>query len=743
LAFAAVFLNCCDQRPEVQGQNAPQAPISSSTGLRQIQPAGHRRMIKHLEAIADHDKKHSYFYGHELVQTWVEQLAQLDQDATGISKLKLHRQIGERQLNAGNLRLGIDHLRENHQLLQSSGTAKPAEVNESRFRLAVAYLRLGETENCCLRHHAESCLFPIRGGGLHTKQEGSRKAIEYLLALLEHASPTSDRYLEAIWLLNIAYMTVDAYPGQVPRPYLIAPSRFESEISFPRFTNVALKLNLPTFNMAGGVIIDDFDNDHDLDIFTSTWDPDEQLQFFQNNGDGSFTDQSHVTGLAGICGGLNIVSADYNNDGFLDLYVLRGAWMKKQGRQPNSLVRNNGDGTFTDVTFDVGLGDHHYPTQTAAWADFDNDGDLDLYVGNEASEALEAPCQLFRNNGDGTFTDIATQAGVENNRFAKGVVWADYSGDNYPDLYVSNYGENRLYRNNGDGTFVDVAPQLGVTGPSQSFPVWFWDFNNDGALDIFVASYTGTVRNVAAYHLGLATNHEWAALYKADGHGGFQNIAEQAGLTYPMLPMGCNFGDLNNDGYLDFYLGTGDVAYKNLVPNVMYVNQQGRRFADVTFAGGFGHLQKGHGVALADLDNDGDQDIYEQMGGFFPGDRYTDALYENPGFGNHWIKVKLVGITSNRSAIGARVHVQVKDNGQTRSIYRHVTSGGSFGANPLRLSVGIGQASRIDRLDVYWPMTGKTQCFRDVAIDQMIQIIEGQSRYTQLKLKRVKLGSPN
>jgi hypothetical protein len=203
--------------------------------------------------------------------------------------------------------------------------------------------------------------------------------------------------------------------------------------------------------------------------------------------------------------------------------------------------------------------------------------------------------------------------------------------------------------------------------------------------------------------------------------------------------MGANFGDLNNDGWLDFYLGTGDPDLKNLMPNLMYLNRGGQRFVDVTFAGGFGNLQKGHGVAFADLDNDGDQDIFEKMGGAYPADKYHDLLFENPGFGNHWIAVQAVGVTSNRSAIGARVRVDIIEGGRPRTIYKTVNSGGTFGCNPLRQSIGLGQASKIERLEVFWPTTGKTQVVTP-PLDGFIRIIEGQPGYSILPLRQLVLG---
>ena len=554
--------------------------------------------------------------------------------------------------------------------------------------------------------------------------------------------------MKAKWLLNIMYMTVDGYPDKVPPQYLIPPHVFESDEPFHKFANVAPQLGLDTFDLLGGVIVDDFTGDGYLDIVVSTYDLNEQMHFFRNNQDGTFSDRTDQANLMGMVGGFNLVQADYDNDGDLDILMLRGAWMQRSGRIPNSLLRNNGDGRFTDVTFEAGLGEDHYPTQTAAWADYDNDGDLDLYIGNEAvGPSSHSPCQLFQNDGDSgspRFTDVAEEAGVLNLSFTKGVAWGDYDDDGFPDLYVSNLGTaNRLFRNNGDGTFTDVAQQVGVTGPLMSFPIWFWDFNNDGILDLYVPSYEwhrGNLAAVVANTLGMAVAYELPHLYQGDGEGRFREVAKDQKLTQLTLPMGANFGDLDNDGFLDFYIGTGYPDYEALMPNVMYRNQGGTGFSDVTSSGGFGHLQKGHAVAFADLDNDGDQDVFEQIGGFQPGDKFFNALFENPGFGNRWITVKLVGVRSNRSAIGARIRVDVIENGQQRSIYKHVNSGGSFGANPLRQTIGLGGASKIEVLEVFWPTTGLRQTFHNVALDQSIQITEGENNHTRLALKSFKFG---
>ncbi|TDI34776.1 MAG: CRTAC1 family protein [Acidobacteria bacterium] len=377
------------------------------------------------------------------------------------------------------------------------------------------------------------------------------------------------------------------------------------------------------------------------------------------------------------------------------------------------------------VTFETGVGELHYPTQTAAWADYDLDGHLDLYIGNETTKALRAPAQLFHNNGDGTFENVAARAAVTNLRFTKAVTWGDYNADRWPDLFVSNLrGANRLYQNNGDGTFTDKAAELGVTDPRASFPAWFWDFDNDGHLDLFVSAYSADITHIAASYLNLPLDIEMAALYRGDGRGGFDNVATKTGLTRPTAPMGANFGDLDNDGYLDFYLGTGYPDYEELMPNVMYLNRDGERFLDVTSIGGFGHLQKGHGIAFVDFDGDGDQDVFEQMGGALAGDSFEDVLYENPGFGNHWLAIRLIGRETNRSAIGSRIRVEIREAGNIRSVYRHVNSGGSFGANPLEQTIGLGKAEEIIAVEIYWPKTDRRQTLRDVPLDRRLVILE-------------------
>ncbi len=725
--------------------------------------ASHRKMLQALQELRDRVPDRDPVLGDFRARHLRAELEALESGRKKagffpqVTRWRLHFDLGREELQLGNEQRALEQSGAAFKLLPQVENLLRADLPiRLRFQLGVSHLRVGETQNCCLRANPDSCILPIREGGIHTEPEGSRQAIRYFTQVLERSASDSIAYLESRWLLNIAHMTLGTYPEDVPRAYLIPPRTFQSDAPFPRFLNIAADLGLDTFNLAGGACADDFNNDGTLDLVVSAWDPAEQMRFFVNNGDGSFADRTRESGLSGLLGGINLLQADYDNDGHLDLLVLRGGWLGDSDRHPNSLLRNNGDGTFTDVTFLAGLGEVHFPTQTASWADYDNDGDLDLYIGNESTrkgiflpqplgevedDRLPFPCQLFRNNGDGSFSDVARQAGVTNNRWTKGVIWADYDGDRYPDLYVSNFWEpNRLYRNNRDGTFTDVAGRLGVTGPMASFPVWFWDYDNDGVQDLYVSAYMTEVADLAAASLGLSFETELPRLYRGDGAGGFEEVSRKLQLDRPSAPMGSNFGDLDNDGYLDFYLGTGTPDYHDLMPNLMYRSLEGKRFADVSIAGGFAHLQKGHAVVFADFDHDGDQDIFEQMGGSYAGDKYADALYENPGFGNHWIGVQLVGTRSNRSAIGARIRLEVEEEGKARTIFKTVNSGGTFGANPLRQTIGLGRASKIGRLEIFWPTSGETQVFRDVPVGRFIRIVEGEERYRRLSLPKIILG---
>jgi len=202
---------------------------------------------------------------------------------------------------------------------------------------------------------------------------------------------------------------------------------------------------------------------------------------------------------------------------------------------------------------------------------------------------------------------------------------------------------------------------MNVAGPAHGFACWFWDYDNDGRLDLYVNDYTSTLAEFVADALKMP--HERSSpptLYRNAGAIGFRDVAREVGLDRGMMPMGCNFADIDNDGFLDIYLGTGRMALEVLVPNLMFKNDAGRRFDDVTMSSGTGHLQKGHGISFADYDCDGDIDLFVEAGGAVPGDRSYNLLFQNPGHGRHWLKVKLVGTKTNRAALGARIKAVVR-----------------------------------------------------------------------------------
>jgi tetratricopeptide (TPR) repeat protein len=600
-----------------------------------------------------------------------------------------------------------------------------ADVPDLRLQLdealGIAHLHKAELDNGIFHAPGERCLLLTSRTEPLARTDDIRKAIDYFSRYL--AEKPDDG--EVRWLLNVAHMFAGSYPRDVPRVQLIAPEAIASVQDVGRFPDVASEAGLVSFASSGGLIVDDFDNDGRLDVATSSIDSCEGMHFFRRNADGTFTEQAAKAGLGTQLGGLNIVPGDYDNDGNLDILVLRGGWEMPQRK---SLLRNNGDGTFTDVTTSSGLASTLTGTQTAVWTDIDNDGRLDLFVGNESS-----PAQLFRNKGDGTFTDIAAAAGVDRSGFNKGVTAADYDNDGWPDLYVSNLGGvNFLYRNNHDGTFTEVGTGAGVPGPGQGFPTWFFDYDNDGYQDLFVGSFVTSVDEVTRAYLRLPPQGNTLKLYRNLGDGSFEDVTRRTGLHKVLMVMGANFGDIDNDGFLDLYLGTGNPSYGALVPSMLLRNDGGRSFVDVTTSSGTGELHKGHGVAFADLDHDGDQEIVFQVGGATPGDAHALRLFENPGHRADWLALKLVGVKSNRSAIGARITVSVTGQDGKRSIHRIVGSGGSFGASPLQQHIGLGAGAGTVDVEIWWPTSNTRQRFTDVGRNQLLQITEFATEVTKV-----------
>ncbi|MDZ4746966.1 MAG: CRTAC1 family protein [Saprospiraceae bacterium] len=656
------------------------------------------------------------------------------ESTNGLDKVNFMVMWGFEELKAGNTESAITIFQNVLKMVEPMQIpGKEQTVLEMKKLLALGALRLGEQQNCIINHTTASCIIPIAPAGQHSKKEGSTLAMEIYQDILRQ---TPDD-LTSRYLFNVAAMTLGKFPEGVPARFRLPKEYYTSKVDFPRFTDIAFNLGLDTRGLAGGVAVEDFNNDGHLDIMSSNWGFHDQIHLYQNKGDGSFEDVTLKSGLQGITGGLNIRQTDYNNDGFADVLVMRGAWFRDQGRIPNSLLKNNGDGTFTDVTVTAGIYTKR-PTQNAVWADFDLDGWLDLFIGNEAvpegGSAFYFPSELYHNQRDGTFKEVSAAANLQINAFVKGSTGGDINNDGFPDLYISVLnGNNRLFLNESDDSgikFRDISATANVGEPYVSFPTWMFDYNNDGWLDIFVSAYSDGSEDLPGKVLrayGKKNDPFRPRLYRNNGNYTFTDMSIEMGLTEPVFSMGSNYGDLDNDGYPDFYLGTGEPNLKSIVPNKMYWNREGKSYADITYAGGFGNIQKGHGVGFGDMDQDGDQDFYVRMGGSFEGDVYQSIFFENPmPHENRWIVLRLEGVLSNRLAIGARVEIEITESGNTRKIYEMVSPGSSFGGNSLQLEIGLGKAESIQSAKIYWPNKKRTvQDVSGLSLDKAYRIKEG------------------
>ena len=717
LHTSAQMKSCCE----------PDSTILVSTVK---QTAGTLKMVKILDSINKHANPEDFY----VMNTQRAGLfrKKLDTEKDPYKRLDLYFQYSNESLNAGNTDEAIAVLTQIMTAMKLTGDNLTVEYKSFFDQLAIAYMRKGELENCAANHNAQSCIIPIHGNGIHKLTSGSEHAIEiYKMILSKFPDDLQSRYL-----LNIAYMTLGKYPAEVPKKWLIESDVFKQTVA----GNIILKdvggrKGVDMNGISGGCVVEDLDNDGLLDIMASSYGLSDQIRYMHQLKDGTFKIETASSGLVGITGGLNLVHADFNNDGFADFVILRGGWWGKNAKFPLSLIKNNGNNTFEDVTIESGVYSP-YPTQTAAWGDFNNDGWIDLFVAHE-----NYPSQLFINH-KGKFKDEAQKYGLNITCFAKGCVWGDINNDGFPDLYLSVLGSpNKLWLNKpsispGERIFEDISKAAGVEEPIYSFPTWFFDFDNDGWLDLFVSGYdtrrfSQVGGDAARDMLNMPPLGELPKLYHNNGNNTFTDVSAAYGVNHINYAMGCNFGDIDNDGWPDYYLGTGAPEYTTIVPNKFYHNLGGKKFEDITYATNTGHIQKGHAVAFADIDNDGDQDIYEVVGGAVEGDRFRNVLFENSSVtGNHWIQLRLEGTASNRSAIGAKIRIKVKmADGNFQNFYHTVCTGGSFGSSTLRVEAGLGKATVIEEIEIKWPNTKQTvETLHNIPLDTFVKIVEGKGK---------------
>lgn len=600
--------------------------------------------------------------------------------------------------------------------------------------LSLAYWRMAESANCIGGAASGSCILPIKEEYLYRDRKPVEMAIKSIEELLVYFPDDWNH----VWLLNVANMARGTYPEGVSERFRIPESEFAPKSDFPYFQEEARDRGISMNGTAGASISEDFNNDGLMDLFVTSWGIKGQCKLFIQTADGQFDDVTEEWGLDGMIGGLNAIQGDYNNDGFQDIFLMRGAWLKND-ILPNSLFKNVAGKGFEDVTIPMNMYDRN-PCQAGVWGDFNNDGWLDLYVGNETPRSADSQGiiktrdRLYINQEGKSFTDQFEDSGIHQGTFTKGVSAGDINGDGWLDLYVSNFGQkNALYLNSGARDQVKFNVKTGCEKPISSFPCWMFDFNQDGLLDIFSASFYDerSGNNFSGYIAkemkGGSAENETSALYIQTPDGEFKNIVDDVGLNTNIFAMGSNYGDLNYDGYPDMYLGTGEPGLASIIPNRLFMNIGGTAFKDVSFEGGFAHIQKGHAVSFADMDQDGDLDLYATMGGAFEGDIFHNALFVNPGFESNYIKVKLIGKNCNSFGVGAKIQVDIEQkDGSQRSVYHWVNSGGSFGANPLLASIGLGKnAKRVTRITVAWPGRDDKQLITEnIALNSVLIIDE-------------------
>ncbi len=552
------------------------------------------------------------------------------------------------------------------------------------------------------------------------------------LASLECGQPIATIICFTLFLSLIPFPTLS-----IESPIHFTDVTDAAGIRFTHTNGAMGEFHLPETLGAGGAFLD-YDNDGYLDLYLVNSAAPSML--FQNNGDGTFTDVTASTKVNNQGSyGHGIACGDVDNDGYVDIYVTNfGA---------NRLYHNNGDGTFTDVTVQAGVGDPHW-SSSATFFDYNSDGYLDLYVVNYVNYRLDAstpiclenpifnatekvrgychpkhfegaPDTLYRNNGDGTFTDATKTANIRDPGGiflgkGLGVVAADFDADGNSDIYVANDDTpNYLFYNKGDGTFAEIAILTGCAysadGVAQAgMGVDAGDYNGDGFLDLFVTNFS----------------YETNTLYRNNGDGTFTDVSYKARLgeeSYLFLGFGTGFFDPDNDGYLDIFVANGHIfpnverttdvlSYKQ--PNQLFQNRGDSTFVEMRFDE---RNTVSRGTLFGDYDNDGDTDLLVTQ----LNDTVTLLRNENR-ISNNYLRLKLIGTRSNRDGIGARVTLTLGAESQTREVHRGYSY---LGSNDPRLLFGLGERTVVDKLQIRW-QSGVVQILENLAANQELVVTE-------------------
>ena len=530
------------------------------------------------------------------------------------------------------------------------------------------------------------------------------------------------------WLLRALTLHAGQPESTIPAEFRLKMS--SGDRSNFQFKDATQKSGAERLALGRGASWGDFDNDGREDILVGA----ERAPFclFRNLGDGSFENVAERLGLHDPVG-LGCYASqfiDYDNDGYQDVFMTSNGW---GGGGRLFLFHNEGGARFTDVTASAGLA---APVNAfgSSWADYDNDGRVDLAVAAgiidpEGGDRI----RLYHNEGDGKFREVGEQAGLTRKARWISLCWGDYDGDGRQDLLAASFDAGPfLFRNLGDGRFEDVSVKAGIRTECPAYTAEFFDYDNDGNLDLFVSTYPSAylkIEDMISGNLGKpAPVPQRQLLFRNNGEGTFRNVSEEAGITGWYGGMSSQVGDFDNDGLDEITIGTGNPALDWTEPKPLFHNNGKGKFTDIAQSAGLIHFGMLHGSALADYDDSGNLSLFGSFGGFYWGSRESTKLYRNLGSGNTSLEVRLIGTRSNRDAIGAKVSALARG----RKIHKWVNGGNGFGvANSKTVHLGLGREQKVDLLEVQWP-SGLRQSFKSIPTGQRIEIVEGKGNPRQL-----------
>ncbi len=565
---------------------------------------------------------------------------------------------------------------------------------------------------------------PYTIAAIYLRMERWAEGIPYALQACRD-TPSDLRYR---WILRALTM----HAGQ---PESIIPSEFRLKVppSAPspfRFRDVTKTAGAGRLGLGRGAAWADFDNDGYEDILVGA----ERAPFclFRNRGDGTFEDVAREVGLIDTVG-LGCYASqfiDYDNDGFQDIFFGGNGW---GGGGRLFLFHNEGGKRFADVTQSAGLAGS-VNAFGASWADFDNDGRLDLAVAAGVIDPEGGDrIRLYHNEGHGKFREVGEPAGLTQRARWISLTWGDYDGDGRQDLLASSFDAGPfLFRNLGNGKFEDMSVKAGIRMQAAAYTPEFFDYNNDGKLDLFVSTYPSgdlTINTMIESKLGATVERaQRQLLFHNNGDGTFRNVTEQAGILGWYGAMSSQVGDLDNDGFDEIMIGTGNPALDWCEPKPLLRNTGNGEFVDIAESAGLVHFGMLHGTSLADYDLSGNLSLFGSFGGFYWGSRETSRLYRNLGSEKNSLEIRLVGTKSNRDAIGARVSAIAGK----RSVFKWVNGGNGFGCNNSRIvHLGLDQEAKVDRLQIDWP-SGQRQTFQSIPAGHRIEIVEGNDKLRSL-----------